>query len=129
MVIDSSAIIAILLEEADRETYAAALAQPGRRLLSAVTLFETALVAEGRKSAAGKAWLDLLIADSKIDVIPFDSEHAKAAREAWRSFGKGRHPASLNFGDCCAYAVAKVTGEPLLFKGSDFAKTDIESYL
>lgn len=96
--------------------------------MSAVNLFESALVAESRKGEIGRDWLDLLIADTRMEIVPFDGAQAQAARAGWRSFGKGRHPAALNFADCCAYALAKLSGEPLLFKGRDFDLTDVTSY-
>lgn len=97
------------------------------RSISAATLLEASMVFEGRVGHRGAAELDQLIASLGIAVIPFTQSQAALAREAFRRFGKGRHPARLNFGDCIAYALAKERGEPLLFKGDDFSQTDIEA--
>jgi ribonuclease VapC len=94
------------------------------RLVSAATLLETALVIETRKGEAGGRELDTLVHKAGILVVPVDAEHVSEARRAYRRFGKGRHAAGLNFGDVFAYALARTAGEPLLFKGDDFAKTD-----
>jgi len=126
MVIDSSALLAILLQEPDHPAYAAAIESAPVRLISAVTALEAALVIESRKRDAGGRELDLLIQKAKLTVVPFDAEQSDAARIAWRKYGKGRHAAGLNFCDCCAYAVSVTTGEPLLFKGRDFTQTDVE---
>ncbi len=125
MVIDTSAIIAILLRESEAKVFAHAIAQTGRRLLSAFNALEAGIVIEAKKGEAGGREFDLLLHRADITVVPMDSEQYEIARSAWRKFGKGRHPAGLNIGDCCAYALALYTGEPLLFKGDDFAKTDI----
>lgn len=124
MVIDTSALIAILLGEPDAEQLARAIAADGKRLISAFTLLETAAVIEARKGEAGGRELDLLLHHAAVEVVPLTAEHGEAARRAWRQFGRGRHPAGLSLGDCCAYALAMHTGEPLLCKGEDFAKTD-----
>ncbi len=125
MVVDSSAIIAILKQEPDAQRFALALAYAPDRWMSAVSLVEAALVIEGRFGGRGARELDTLIARSRIQFVAFDGEQAALAREAFRRFGRGRHPAGLNFGDCLAYALAKHLDEPLLFKGDDFAKTDV----
>jgi ribonuclease VapC len=88
---------------------------------------ETTLVIEGRKRDAGRADLDLFLSEAEVEIVPVTLEQVELACEAFRRYGRGRHPAGLNFGDVFAYALAKVTGEPLLFKGEDFAKTDIAS--
>ena len=95
------------------------------RLLSAVTGLEASLVIEGRYGAEAGADLELLIYAAGIRIVPFDARQCEVARTAWRKYGKGRHPASLNLGDCCVYAVAKVYGEPVLCKGDDFQRTDV----
>jgi ribonuclease VapC len=128
MVIDTSALLAILLQEADAESFAKAIASAEPRLLSAANLVEAGIVAEARAGADGARDLDLLVVKSKIEVRPVTVEQAELARLAFRKFGKGCHPAGLNFGDCFAYALAKDTGEPLLFKGNDFNHTDIAIY-
>jgi ribonuclease VapC len=125
MVVDTSAIIAILLQEPEAERFGRALAHSQPCLMSAATLLEASMVIETRKGSEGGRDLDLLIYRSQIEVVAVDQEQAEVARAAWRRFGKGRHPAGLNLGDCFAYALAKVRGSPLLFKGDDFTKTDI----
>lgn len=125
MIVDSSALIAILLNEADAPAFAAALRESSDAIMAAPTLVETTIVAESRLRAGGAARLDELIAEAEIAIVPFTAEHARHAREGWRRFGKGRHPAALNLGDCFAYALAKARGEALLFKGDDFSRTDV----
>ncbi len=125
MVIDTSALLAILLGEADADRMIAAMERDQRRLLSAVQLLESAIVIEAKKGAAGGRELDLLMHRAQIQVVNFTAELAEVARGAWRQWGKGRHPAGLNFCDCCAYALAQQLGEPLLFKGEDFRRTDV----
>jgi ribonuclease VapC len=124
MVIDTSALLAVLLNEAEAEDTAKAIAADPRRLVSAFTALETSVVIEARKGETGGREFDLLVHKAGLDVVPMDSGQAELARSAWRKYGKGRHPAGLNIGDCCSYALARYTGEPLLFKGEDFAKTD-----
>jgi ribonuclease VapC len=104
---------------------AAALEADASRLISAATLVETGLVIEARYGAAGAQELDLLVAKAGLSIEAVTAVHAEIAREAWRRFGKGRHSAALNYGDCVSYALARTTGEPLLFKGDDFSQTDI----
>ena len=128
MVIDTSALLAILLQEEEGAAFAEAIEEGPTRLLSAVSFLQTALVVETRKGPAGGRELDLALHHARVDIVPFDSTQAEIAREAYRRFGRGRHPAALNLGDCCAYALAVATREPLLFKGEDFAKTDLESW-
>ena len=96
-----------------------------KRLLSSVSFFEISIVIEAKKGEPGGREFDLLLHRSQIEVVSFTLKHAELARQAWRLFGKGRHPAGLNLGDCCSYALAKYSREPLLFKGKDFSKTDI----
>lgn len=128
--IDSSALVAILRMEPDGPALLWALSNAGGRILSAMSLLETSLVMAGGKDVPDP-WesLDLLVSEAKIATIPFDSEQASFARTAFLKYGKGRHAAALNFGDCAAYALAKSKGVPLLYKGTDFAKTDIVSAL
>jgi len=97
--------------------------------VSAATLLEVGVVIETRFGEVGGRELDLLIHKAQIEVAPFDQERAEVARDAYRTFGKGRHPASLNYGDCFSYALSSVRGESLLYKGEDFGKTDIKSAL
>lgn len=126
MVIDTSAIIAILLGEPEAESFAKAIANDPRRLMSAFSALESGFVIEAKKGEAGGREFDLLIHRSKIDVIDMDSAQAELARIAWRNYGKGRHPAGLNIVDCCTYALCKYSGEPLLFKGDNFSRTDVK---
>jgi ribonuclease VapC len=125
MVLDTSALLALLLDEPEAEVFRAAVEEDTTRLVSAATLLETALVIEARKGEPGGRELDMLIHKAEVVVVSVDAEHVSEARRAYRRFGKGRHAAGLNFGDVFAYALARTAGEPLLFKGDDFAKTDI----
>lgn len=125
MVIDSSALLAILLDEPDASAHYYAIANSPVRLLSAATLVEASVVFMRRRTLGATDALDSVIANLRIEVISVDRQQALIAREAFRRFGKGRHPAGLNFGDCFSYALARQTGEPLLFKGNDFSKTDL----
>ena len=126
MIIDSSALLAVLLEEPDAERYEMAIAAARRRRMSSANFLEAALVFEGRFGTEHGGELDRYIEAAGIMLEPVTADHALRAREAWRRFGKGNHPAGLNFGDCFAYALADATREPLLFKGEDFALTDID---
>ncbi len=125
MVIDSSALIAILSKEAERRPFEDSIRLAPARLLSACGLVETSIVVLSRRREEGLAILDELLADMQVETVPVSANHARLAVDAFRRFGKGRHPAGLNFGDCFSYALAKATGEPLLFKGDDFSQTDI----
>ncbi|MEQ1864901.1 MAG: type II toxin-antitoxin system VapC family toxin [Micropepsaceae bacterium] len=125
MVVDSSALLAILLGEPRHRTMTKALEQADEKRISAVNFVEASVVIETRKGAAGLIELDRLIELSGIEIAAIDERIAREARTAYRHFGKGRHPARLNLGDCFAYALAKVLDEPILCVGSDFAKTDI----
>ena len=125
MVLDTSALLALLLDEPEAEEFRVAVEEDSTRLVSAATLLETALVIEARKGEAGGRELDALIQKADVVVVPVDAEHVSEARRAYRRFGKGRHVNGLNFGDIFAYALARAEGEPLLFKGDDFAKTDV----
>lgn len=95
------------------------------RLVSAVSVLEAGILAEARKGDDGSRELDAFLKDADLQIVPFDAEQASIARLAYRLFGKGRHPAGLNFGDCASYALAKSADEPLMFKGDDFSKTDV----
>jgi ribonuclease VapC len=127
MVIDTSALIAILLGEPEAEPFALAIAGDPKRLVSAFTALETAIVIEAKKGESGGRELDLLLHQAKIEIVPVTAEQFEIARSAWRKYGKGRHPAGLNIGDCCSYALAKCAGEPILFKGNDFSRTDLKA--
>ncbi len=126
MVVDTSALISLLLDEADAPRIARAIEAASVRLISAANFFETSMVIESKKGDAGGRELELLLYRSMIEVIPADQDQTEIARRAWRRYGKGRHPAALNFGDCFAYALAKQRQLPLLFRGNDFARTDIQ---
>ncbi len=125
MVLDTSAIVAVLANEPEALRMARAIESDPVRLLSAANLLECAMVVEGRYGPAGGRELDLFLYRAQVEVVPVTADHAARARRAWRAFGKGRHPAALNFGDCFAYALAQASGEPLLFKGDDFGLTDV----
>lgn len=125
MVLDTSSIFAILCDEPEAELFIDLIAQDSKRLISAGTVLELMIVIEARKGEVGGRELDLFLHRAKIDIVPFDSEQAELARVAWRRYGKGNHSAQLNFGDCFAYALSKISGEPLLFKGDDFKQTDV----
>jgi ribonuclease VapC len=127
MIVDTSAIIAILRGESDGPALARTLEQAPARRISALTYVEAAIVTDGNRDPVLSRRFDDLLREGAIVVEPVTAKQAEIARDAYRDFGKGRHRAGLNFGDCFAYALAKVTGEPLLFKGDDFCHTDIES--
>ncbi len=126
MVIDSSALIAILRREPEAEAFRLAILGAPVRLMSAMTKLEASMVAMGRRGVGAVAALDALLAEFSIVVVPFDDHHTAIARDAFGRYGKGRYPAALNFGDCAAYALAIAEAEPLLFKGTDFGATDVE---
>ncbi len=126
MIIDTSAIIAILRDEPDAIIYARAIEAATSRRVSAVNFVEAAVVIDGSRDPVASRRFDQLFAAAEITVEPVSSNQAQIAREAYRDFGKGSgHPARLNLGDCFAYALAKVSKEPLLYKGDDFARTDL----
>lgn len=127
MVIDSSALAAIILEEPDASAYISAILNDSSRLLSAATLVEISVVLMCRRQPDPVVVLDALLDRLRISIVPVDREQALLAREAFRRFGKGRHNAGLNFGDCFSYALARQTGEPLLYKGKDFSQSDVRS--
>jgi ribonuclease VapC len=124
MIIDTSALLAILQDEPERRMFNEAMEMADSRRVSAATFVEVSIVIESRFGAEGLRALDRFLERGDIEVMPVDVEQARYAREAFMRFGKGRHPAGLNFGDCFSYALAKVLSEPLLFKGDDFALTD-----
>ena len=125
MVIDTSALICILLNEPEANMFAKAISNDNKRLLSVMSLLESAIVIECKKGPAGGRELDLLVHSASLDVVAMTAEQTHIARHAYRKFGKGKHPAALNLGDCCSYALSRYSEEPLLFKGDDFSKTDI----
>jgi len=125
--VDSSALIAILLSEDERATALDALFDAERRLMSAFSLVEASIVVTARKGIAGKSLLDGLLQDAGIEIVALDREQAEIARDAWYDFGRGRHAAALNIGDCCSYALARASDLPLLFKGDDFPHTDLDA--
>lgn len=125
MVIDTSAIAAILFKEPGFEGLVEQIEKSQTRLISAASLVELSIVVESRKGEDGARDLDLWLYRAGIEITPVDADQAEIARRAWRRFGKGRHSAGLNFGDCFAYALANRTGLPLLYKGDDFSLTDL----
>jgi ribonuclease VapC len=129
MVIDTSALIAVLTGEPDAERYKTAIDRDAKRLMSVASILETTIVLESRYGEEGPRELDVLLRRLPIESVPVDCDQLEWARHACRAYGKGRHPAALNFGDCFSYALARLTGEPLLYKGADFARTDIRGAL
>jgi ribonuclease VapC len=126
MIVDTSALIAILRDEPDAAFFAEAIENASQRRLSAANFLEAAVIIDGSRDPVASRRFDELVKEAGIVISPVTEAQARIAREAYRDFGKGSgHPAQLNFGDCFAYALAKVTGEPLLFKGNDFLRTDI----
>jgi ribonuclease VapC len=127
MIVDTSALIAILRDEPQAETFAHAIESSSVRRLSAVNFVEAAVIIDASRDPVASRRFDDLIKEARIIIEPVTEEQARIAREAYRDFGRGSgHPAKLNFGDCFAYALAKFTAEPLLFKGDDFARTDVK---
>lgn len=124
MIIDTSALVAILEQEPAADRIARAIATAPDRMLSAANLVEVSMVMQARRGDEGSRDLDLLLAKLKIEIMPFTAKQADIARRAFRRYGRGRHSAKLNFGDCFAYALANDESAPLLFKGGDFAQTD-----
>ena len=129
MVIDTSAIVAILFGEPEADDFAKLIQSASTRLVSAVTRVELTFVVEGRKRDEGRSDLERLFQHGNFDVVDLSAHQAAIASEAFRHYGKGRHPAQLNIGDVFAYALAKATDQPLLFKGNDFSQTDVRSAL
>lgn len=126
MVIDSSVLIAILCDEPERHDFNRKIEAASSRLMSAASVLETTIVLGKRYGKAAYQELDFFLLKAAIEVRPFDSEQLAIARQAYQQYGKGQHPAGLNYGDCFSYALAKQTREPLLFKGNDFTQTDLE---
>jgi len=129
MILDSSAVLAILFAEPDAAVFAKAIGEADSCKISAANFVEVAAVVESQTHAKGSRQFDAFMRRARVVIEPVTEEQAHLARQAYADFGKGRHPASLNFGDCFSYALAKATGEPLLFKGNDFSKTDLRSVL
>lgn len=126
MIVDTSAVVAILAGEPESETYRRALASAEAAKISAATLVELYAVVDSRSDPAQWRTVDTLLKALRIVTVPFDAEQAAVARQAYRDFGRGSgHPAKLNLGDCYTYALASTTGEPVLFKGDDFSRTDL----
>ncbi len=127
MIVDTSAVLAVLFGEPDAERYERAIAGASHCRMSVASFLEAAIVLESRTSAAAAHELDIFVERAPIELAAVTPDQAQAARRAWQRFGRGNHPAALNFGDCFAYALAEATREPLLFKGQDFVLTDIEA--
>jgi ribonuclease VapC len=127
VIVDTSVLVAILLDEPESAAFVHAMSSSPRRYMSAASYVELAAVIDGRRNPTMSGTLDVAIRRLRIEIVPFTAEQAQLAREAYRRFGRGSgHPASLNMGDCFSYALARDLGEPLLFKGQDFSLTDIE---
>ena len=129
IVVDSSALLAIYFDEPEKPAFSELIVAVDGPLMGAPNFLEAAMVVEGRHGEIGGRQLDAISANLGLQVVSFEADQMVFAREAFRRFGKGRHKASLNFGDCCAYALAKTLDWPLLFKGADFALTDIKRAL
>lgn len=125
MIVDTSALVAVVLGEPDAEAQLHLMASAGSLAMSAPSLTEALIVVEARQGREATADLAELLAELEVEVVGFDEDQAEAAAAAWRRFGKGRHPAGLNLGDTFSYALAATRGEALLFKGRDFAATDL----
>jgi ribonuclease VapC len=125
MVIDTSALVAILRAEPERRAFIEAIEAADARLMSVATFVEISIVIEARHGAEGLRDLDHFIGRAGIELVPVDADQGAVARDGFSRFGRGRHPAGLNYGDCFSYALAISTGEPVLFKGDDFAHTDV----
>ncbi len=127
MVIDTSALLAILLGEPEAEAFSQKITKDSKRLVSALSALEAAVVLHARKGPAGLRELDLLLHSAGATIVSFDADQVLLARSAYEKYGKGHHPAALNLGDCCSYALSRSSGEPLLFKGNDFSRTDVNA--
>ena len=127
MVVDSSALVAILREEPGHERFLQKALDADQPMVGTTTAFETAMVLSGRWHRDARSTLHGLLRTIGAEIVPFTEEHYEAAVSAFLRYGKGRHPAGLNFGDCMSYALAVVSGLPLLYTGSDFSKTDVQS--
>lgn len=128
MILDTSALLAILQDEPERARFVEAIQSAESNSLSVVSYVESSIVLFARRGADAIRDLDLLIAKAAIRLVPVDVEQADLARRAHRNYGKGHHSAGLNFGDCFAYALARASGEALLYKGADFSRTDVERH-
>ena len=128
IVVDTSALLAILQNEPERRIFNEAIEVAEARSLSTASYVETSIVLEWRYGAEGVRDLDHLIARARMTLEPVDAEQARLARDAFRKYGKGRHPAGLNFGDCFSYALSRSLDGPLLFQGNDFPRTDVECH-
>lgn len=128
MVIDTSALLAILQDEPERRMFNEAIEAAESRAISTASFVETSIVIESRYGAEGQRDLDLFLGRAEIELVTVDAEQAQVARGAFSHFGKGRHKAGLNFGDCFSYALAKVRREPLLYKGDNFSQTDNNTF-
>lgn len=129
MILDLSAVLAILLQESDGRRFLRAVLDAEPRRMSVSNWLEATMVVDRRGNAIAANWFDEFMKNVQIELVPVSVSQAAIARHAWRVFGRGVHPARLNYGDCFAYALAKETREPLLFKGDDFAQTDVEPAL
>jgi ribonuclease VapC len=129
MVIDTSALLAILQDEPERRSFNEAIEAAESRRTSVASFVEISILIESRYGIQGVRELDLFLERAGIELVPVDVEQAKVARRAFSRFGKGRHAARLNYGDCFAYGLAKTLGEPLLYKGDDFAQTDVTPFV
>jgi ribonuclease VapC len=125
VIVDSSALVAMLRAEPGADDFGLALARAGGGSVPAPVYVETCMVMAGRKGSDSRPEVEALFDTFGLRVMPFSEDHARAAAAAFLRYGKGRHPAGLNFGDCMAYAVAQTEGAPLLFAGDDFARTDV----
>lgn len=125
MVLDTSALVAVLFDEPERAEFVGRIASAPRRLISAGTLIESSIVVEARRGEVAGRELDLFLHRADVRTVAVDEEQTLLARAAWRRYGKGRHAANLNFGDLFGYALARAIGDALLFKGDDFTKTDL----
>ena len=128
MVVDTSALLAILQDEPERSSFNEAIEAADSRAMSVATFVEVSIVVESRHGAEGLTYLDLFAQRAGIELVPVDLEQGNVARRAFSRFGKGRHPAGLNYGDCFSYALATVRGELLLYKGDDFPRTDVRPF-
>jgi ribonuclease VapC len=129
VIVDSSAVLAIVFREPDGRRYLSAVLDAAARRMSVSNWLETTMVVDRRGNALAVNWFEDFIQNAEIELMPVSISQAAIARRAWHMFGRGVHPARLNYGDCFAYALAKETREPLLFKGNDFAQTDVEPAL
>jgi len=128
MVLDTSAVVAVLQNETERRKFNEAIEASESRSLSTASFVECSMILESRYGADGVRDLDLFIAKAQVSLVPVDEEQANLARRAFQKFGKGRHPAGLNFGDCFSYALSRALDSPLLFKGNDFNQTDVQCH-